>query len=126
MKTTAISLLLLIALLILCLVSAVYVNQAVTQTRGHLQAALELQWNGNQREALDQILLAKKSWEKRESLLGMLLRHNEVDSVHGELSRLEAYAKSWDQDDLQSTCAALIQELKHIGEMEWPTVQNIM
>ena len=69
---------------------------------------------------------AGASWEQQQLFFGTVLRHDEIDDVTEEFTRLESYATTEDQDDFLSNCKALIARLKHVQEMEKLTLLNIM
>ena len=126
MKYTLISILLLAFLLCFCLWSAGYVSSAVSDTEGFLIEAMELERQGDQQACLTAIRRASANWDRYQTWFGTVLRHDAVDDVKAEFSRLEAYAVSQDTDDFRSNCAALLSTLEHIREMEWPYLYNIL
>lgn len=126
MKHTVIACSILLALFGFSLWSASTVQARVTQTEALLQEAIEHQLQGNKAEAQTTIRSASAYWEKHEALFEILLRHNDVDCVMEEFARLCAYAATVDEDDFVSNCSALLATLRHIREMEWPLIHNIL
>lgn len=126
MKHTVIACSILLALFGFSLWSASTVQTRVTQTEALLQEAMEHQLQGNKAEAQTAIRSASAYWEKHEALFEILLRHNDVDCVMEEFARLCAYAATVDEDDFVSNCSALLATLRHIREMEWPLIHNIL
>ena len=111
MKYTLISILLLAFLLCFCRWSAGYVSSAVSDTEGFLIEAMELERQGDQQACLTAIRRASANWDRYQTWFGTGLRHDEVDDVKAEFSRLEAYAVSQATDDFRSNCAALLSTL---------------
>lgn len=113
-------------MLALCLYSSACVMNAVQDTTQLLEAAVEAEQRGSKKDLLQNIHAAGSAWKSHELFFGTVLRHDEVDSVMEEFSRLESYAATQDQDDFLSNCNALIARLEHIRQMEKPSLQNIM
>lgn len=126
MKHTVIACSILLALFGFSLWSASTVQAHVTQTEALLQQAMEQQLLENREAAQEAIQSASDYWEKKEALFEILLRHDDVDCVMEEFARLCAYASTVDEDDFVSNCSALLATLRHIREMEWPLIHNIL
>lgn len=126
MKHTVIACSILLALFGFSLWSATTVQTRVTETELLLQEAMEQQLQENRDAAQMAIRRASDHWEKHEALFEILLRHDDVDCVMEEFARLCAYASTVDEDDFVSNCSALLATLRHIREMEWPLLHNIL
>lgn len=126
MKHTVLSVSILILILAFCLLSASYTSNAVQKTSALLEEALEARREDDQAASIHLVQAASSHWKEHEAYFGTVLRHDEIDDVIGEFARLESYARSQDQDDFYSNCAALLSELEHIEQMEWPFFHNIL
>ena len=126
MKHLILPSILLITLLVFSIFSAMFVTSTIDQTEADLVQAVfhhNLQETDKMAAFLAQ---TTEYWTSRQFFFGMVLKHEEVDQVSGELERLRSYAASDDSDDFLSNCAALLATLDHIREMEWPYLQNIL
>ena len=126
MKYILTSLLIFTLLLVFCLCSAGYVTASVKQTEGLLHQAMLQHQLGDHVQAAQTVQAAAANWDSHQLYFGTVLRHDEVDDVMAEFSKLEAYAYSKDQDDFRSNCAGLLATLQHIRDMEWPYLYNIL
>lgn len=126
MKHVCLGLSILALILALCLFTAHYTSDTVQRTSALLEEAVEARRAGDEAEALRLVRAASAHWKDHEAYFGTVLRHDEIDDVIGEFARLESYARSQDQDDFYSNCAALLSELEHIEQMEWPFFHNIL
>ena len=61
-----------------------------------------------------------------ERYFGLALRHEEVDDVISRFAALNQYAVLADRDDFLAGCAELMSAVRHLREMELPTVENIL
>lgn len=125
-KQTVAAMLLLSLLLGLGFWAACYVEQTVTKTETLLEQAVEYQQTGQEVQARSTLTQAADHWQDKEEALEILLRHDDVETVLVEFARLQSYAATIDEDDFLSNCYGLLAVLKHIREMEWPTIQNIL
>ena len=123
MKFMIVCILLFSVLAGLCCISACRVTKIIDDTSALLQAAMRLP---NKEGAAHLIRAASNKWNENAVFFGTMLRHDEIDNVIVEFARLESYAKTRDEDDFLSNCSALLAQLAHIKEMEWPLFQNIM
>lgn len=123
MKFIVICVLLFALLTGFCCISACRVSEVIDDTSALLRAAMGLR---NKEGAVYLIDAASHKWRENAVFFGTVLRHDEIDNVIVEFARLESYAKTKDEDDFFSNCSALIAQLEHIKEMEWPLFQNIM
>ena len=126
MKFILSSLLLFSLLLGLCLFSASYVPHAVEEAELLLTDAMVLQQQDHPAEAAALTHRAADRWNSHQAYFGTVLRHDEVDDVIREFSRLESYVDTQDTEEYLSNCAALLATLRHIREMEWPYLYNLL
>lgn len=118
--------LLLALVLTFCLFSALYVTHTVEQTNAYLGSAVSLYQAGDETAAAEQLKKAEAHWKDHNTYCGSVLKNEEIDHVTSEFASLRSYSRSIDSDDFLSNCAALQATLEHIGEMEWPYLQNIL
>ena len=122
MKMIIASVLLLAILTILCIGSAIYVTNSVSQTASILEDALPQDTT----TALSAVQAASARWDSCATIFGTVLRHDEIDSVAEDFARLENFARTKDWEEFLSTRAALLVKLHHIHEMELPSLKNIL
>ena len=109
-----------------CLWSALYVTAAVEDTEQWLGAAYDAAHDENQTEALAAVERAAAIWKRHGDYFGTVLRHDEIDGVAGEFARLDVTVRAGDWDEFLPSCAALLETLRHIREMELPYFFNIL
>lgn len=126
MRSLLTSLILLTSLVSFCVFSACFVSNRVAHTELLLEKAQQLQQQQQSTQAARQVRIAAEYWKDSQAYFGTVLQHDEVDSIGEEMARLESYATSKDQDDFFSNCAGLLEKLRHIREMEWPFVFNVL
>lgn len=69
---------------------------------------------------------AARHWKRYERYFGLALSHAEVDDVISRFAALNQYALLEDRDDFLAGCAELMSAVRHLREMELPTVENIL
>jgi len=117
----------LILLVISGCISCVNLVTKITETASqYLEKAMTYQQMGDTITAAKLIKQSEDIWSQYEAVLGIVLSHDEVDEIIAEYARLQSHTTTGDTDDLQSTCAVLIVMLKHIREIQYPTVSNIL
>ena len=126
MKHICVSLGIFLLILAFCLFSANFTSDRVQETSAMLKAALDARRAGDELSSLRLVRTASAHWKKHEAYFGTVLRHAEIDDILGKFARLEAFARGEDQDEFYSTCAALLTQLEHIEQMEWPFAHNIL
>ena len=97
-------------------------EETVTLLERSIRQAEEEQYTA----ASDSLRQAKQLWEVRETVLGILLHHEEVDEILALFAQLEAFIKLEDLDDYLAACGELTARLEHVRRMELPTVENVM
>ena len=118
--------LLLVALLVFSVFSATFITETIDQTEAYLDQAVYHYHLQEPDKTTICLIQTTEYWRSRQLFFGMVLKHEDVDQVSGELARLLSYADTDDSDDFLSNCAALQATLEHIREMEWPYLQNIL
>jgi len=126
MKYIMCSILLLSILLTFCFLSACYVSRHVSIAAEYLQLAISLHRTGEFQHAAAQVTHASQAWNHSQNYFGIVLTHDVIDDVQTDFARLLAYSLTEDKDDFISNCEALLANLKHIKEMEWPFAYNIL
>ena len=97
-------------------------EETVTLLERSIRQAEEEQYTA----AAESLRQAKQLWEGRETVLGILLHHEEVDEILALFAQLEAFIKLEDLDDYLAACGELTARLEHVRRMELPTVENVM
>ena len=92
-------------------------------TSFYLEQALQAQ---DKKEAAAAAGHASQSWKDAQTILGLTLRHDQLDEVAESLALLKSYAQSEDVDDFRSHCLSLLAKLSHILQMERPLPENII
>ena len=126
MKHICVSLGIFLLILAFCLFSANFTSDRVRETAAMLEAARDARRSGDEMAALRLVRTASAHWKKHEAYFGTVLRHAEIDDILGEFARLEAYARGGEQEDFYSSLEALLTQLEHIEQMEWPFAHNIL
>ena len=92
-----------------------------------LQTAELLQQAQAQADKLEQARAwaskAADHWERNNTFLCVVLRHDRVDNVMQTLKKL---AFCTEEDDFRTNCAGLLEELSHLAKSEQPLVWNIL
>ena len=126
MKLSIICITLFILLLIICTVSLTLITETTRAASFYLERAIILHQNGDHAEACKMIQYSEALWSENQSFLCIFLTHEDIDSVVTEYARLQAHVRTEDYDDLYRTCSALIVLLRHIQEMQYPLLENIL
>lgn len=108
------------------LFSLVYVRASGVQTTALLEQSVRQAEKEAYADAAASLQQAKKTWEGRETILGIFLHHEEVDEVIALFAQLEQFVRLEDQDDYLAACHELIARIEHVRRMELPTVENVM
>ena len=126
MKFIAISLAALIVLTALCAMGTRTLTNITEETISLLEEVQRWEELGNRSRSMELLKTASDHWSDCSRLCGALMKHEELDCVEQEFARLLSYAKSQDDDDFRSNCAALITKLNQIQDMELPLAENIL
>lgn len=122
---------LLIAILLLCLmitgcfVSYNRLDLLTQELAGHVLEVDALVQMENHAEADAILQETYHLWSRNQSMLGALVRHNELDDVENLFLRAMQAMESRDDNEYFLQSRELYGMLLHIPEMELPTVQNI-
>lgn len=68
---------------------------------------------------------ARKNWESEQSLLGALVRHDEIDQIDNLFARAVQTVENHNREQYDLESSELKNMLRHIPEMEAPTFRNI-
>ena len=68
---------------------------------------------------------AQRTWKSAQTLLGALLLHDEIEQADRLFDRVLA-AQSSGGDDAQADRAELLAQLKHLPELQKPSLKNIL
>ena len=125
MKHLLIGLSLVAAVTGFCLWSASYVRGAVEETARLLEAAYEAAEADQFSQARAAVQAASDTWDRYGGYFGTVLRHDEIDGVVEEFARLQVTVQAGDQDEFLPGCAALLETLDHVRDMELPVFANL-
>lgn len=125
MKHLLIGLSLVAAVTGFCLWSASYVRGAVEETARLLEAAYEAAEADQFSQARAAVQAAADTWDRYAGYFGTVLRHDEIDGVVEEFARLQVTVQAGDQDEFLPGCAALLETLDHVRDMELPVFANL-
>lgn len=73
----------------------------------------------------DQFTQAYLRWNDAQTLFGALLMHDEMDAAGRLFERILAAERTGDQDSLSSDRAELLFQLRHLPELEKPSLKNL-
>ena len=125
MRYLAAGILLLLLLTTLCMASACYVDHAVAETQRFVQSAAENQEGGSTNEAIGMMEKAALSWSYHDKFFGIVLHHDEIDSVREDMSALLGCLYSSAYEEFPGTCAGLITRLQQLRNAQWPKLRNL-
>ena len=126
MKDLTVCLLLFITIICLCFLGAFYITNHVVQAEQLIQNAMDAYTIGDIEAAQHIIDQAMKSWTNCRISFGILICHEDFDAIQTDLSTLKFYKQQDDQSDFCSLCSSLLSRLRHIREIEWPYLFNIL
>lgn len=69
---------------------------------------------------------AHQIWEDCQTLLGSLLLHEEIDQADRLFDRVLAEAAAGQTDALAADCAELLAQLRHLPELQRPSLKNLL
>lgn len=125
MKRLIVSICLLTALVIGCFWSYGSLNRMTQSLADQVAAADKLLEAGDENGSYAALQESYQLWRQRQQSLGALVRHNELDEIENLFLRA---MQSLDDDELNEYrlhSRELQGMLRHIPEMELPTIQNI-
>ena len=126
MKYLVVSLFLIAVLTVGCIFSAVYVSNVVSETERMLKQAYDSITENRYPPCQSAIDMALNHWKKHDQTMVLLIHQDELGRVKEELSGLQATLMAGDEDDFLDSCARLISNLQHLGNMQWPCVRNFL
>lgn len=69
---------------------------------------------------------AHDRWDDAQLLLGSLLLHDEIDQANRLFDRVLAAYQDGDSDDFRLDCIELVAQLRHLPELERPSLINLL
>ena len=126
MKHFYVGLGILVLCLALCTVSICILSRTAEQTTVLLEQAMEL---GNQRRFDEVEPLTDQAmalWSGHQGFFGIILRHDEADEVNATFEELQEYVRNSCVEKFEPTCARLIEQIRHIADMELPLYYNVL
>lgn len=105
-----------VALLAVLVAGCVWSDRALDRTVEEIAAAVET----------DDLETAYQKWTDAETLFGSLLLHDELDEADRLFERIRQ-AKTLGKDDELALCRAeLLAQLRHLPDLDEPSVKNIL
>ncbi len=126
MKVMITGLLILALMIGACAGSAWFVTNSVEKAEAILQRTMNIDVEQDPQAVAELVRSASAQWGSCATVFGTVLRHDQVDNVVAEFARLEYYSITRDREEYLGSCAALLAQLRHIREMELPTLKNIL
>ncbi len=126
MRTLGVGIGILAICLALCLGTTFLLDRYTEQAAAQLEQAKLFGEAGEYEEAVRWVDLAISDWEARKGFFGMALRHDELDRVVQTLQELHVYAEDGCAEEFGPTCAGLIEQIRHISDMEKPYFYNVL
>lgn len=126
MRTAKFGILLLAVILAGCLFTLKTLDRCVGETAQQLKVAQALAGVGNLTAAAQAADGARRSWERWQTFLGSVLRHDEADDLRFSFARLSGFAAENNRDEFRAECAELIARVEHIRDMEQPKLHNFL
>lgn len=117
---------LLAALLAWSLWEGRFVNELIEGYAQTLSQARQLADAGRWDEALEATDLTFRDWQSHELCLYSQLHHDEADAVLLSFREVEEYLLLEEMDQYAAANAKLIAQLKLLGEMEQPKLENVL
>mgnify|MGYP004544707263 FL=1 len=126
MRHILLSCVILLLALAFCLFSMLHVREICRETLDLLTSAQTAAEQGDFEACQTSMQNAARHWKRYERYFGLALSHAEVDDVISRFAALNQYALLEDRDDFLAGCAELMSAVRHLREMELPTVENIL
>ncbi len=126
MRTAKFALTVLLVLLAICLLNLRLLDRCISETTRCLETAQTLAQSGDLAAAALAVEQAQRIWDRWETFLGSVARHDELDELRYTFARLPGFAADNNSDEFRAQCAELIARVKHIREMERPSLHNIL
>ena len=126
MRHILLSCVILLLALAFCLFSMLHVRDICRKTLDLLSSAQTAAERNDFETCRASMQDAALHWKRYERYFGLALRHEEVDDVISRFAALNQYAVLADRDDFLAGCAELMSAVRHLREMELPTVENIL
>lgn len=112
--------------LALCIVSTSLLSRDTQTAAAILQEAQNAAEAGDFVSAARLTGQAREFWESRRGFFGMVVRHAEADQINTTFRALQSYAEQGVRGEFAPTCAGLIEQIRHLAEMEAPHYYNIL
>ena len=113
-------------ILILLLFCVLTVNTVQKEVKNAVDLAKAAYHAEEKETAITALQKASSFWISKEKFFGTVLRHDDMDDILQEFSTLIVYAQRGDWDDYYGNCAALLEQIAHIGKEEQFKLHNIL
>ena len=126
MKPLAVGAGILLACLALCIGMLALLDHYTGEAAGQLEEARRLANAGQFDEATAAVEAVWAQWQERRGFFGIVLRHDEADQVHTTFRQLVEYGRNGTVEEFEPTCADLIEQIRHLSDMEKPRYYNVL
>lgn len=125
MKRLTVAILIIAVLVFSCLFSYSGLSKLTQEVAENVSMADTALRNQGAQVATHKLEQAYSLWHTRQSTLGALVRHNELDDIENLFHRALQSLADNELSEYRMHSRELQAMLKHIPEMELPTIQNI-
>lgn len=125
MKRLIVAVILLLALLFSCFAGYTGLDQVTEDLANRVTKADSLLLASGESSAQTALEEAYRLWRSRQKLLGALVRHNELDDIENLFQRAMQSLDDGELHEYRLHSRELQGMLRHIPEMEQPSIQNI-
>lgn len=125
MKRLIIAILLLTAIVGGCIYNFYYLGKTVDELAVFIVQADAAAQSGDFKTAGKLLEKSFSTWKEKENPLGALIRHQEMDDIHNLYIRTIKSAAFGDAPEYFMQSGELVSMLRHLVEIETPTVKNI-
>lgn len=107
-----------------CIFSSFYVTRLVEPLQFDIENAVK-NFEKNPIISLDIIEKTVEKWDSANDILGMIVRHNELDELDSTFIRTLEYAKNGNEESFALECTELLYRLDNLIEKESFSLKNL-
>ena len=126
MKRVWISVGLIILMIAGCFASQNYLNQVTKQLADVIYQADQLAQEDNMSASAELVYSSYRKWKEKESILGAIIRHQEMDQIESLYLRALQNANNQDKNEYLVQSKELQGLLLHLPDMELPKIKNLL
>lgn len=114
-----------VSVLLICIFGTKHVETSTLPLIDQAKTSLFYAQNDDMQSAILSMEALILDWEETSNILGVLLRHNEIDDLDQIFILCLEYAKNGNQESFQVETSSLIHRLEHLIEKEKFSIKNI-